>query len=71
MTIQHASPSPRGLQALELKQQGKTLAEIADYYHVSTERARQILLRAEIEVEAHRKAAALKERCAFLYGREI
>jgi DNA-binding CsgD family transcriptional regulator len=69
MTIQHSSPSPRGLQALELKQQGKTLAEIADYYHVSTERARQILLRAEMEEEAHRKAASLKERCASLLQR--
>ena len=69
MNIQPSSPSPRGLQALELKGQGKTLAEIADYCHVSTERARQILLRVEAEVETRRKAAALKERCASLLQR--
>jgi len=69
MENQQSSPTPRGLHALELREQGKTLSEIADYLHVTSERARQILLRAEIEVEAYRKFKELKERCAALLPR--
>lgn len=69
MNIQQASPNTRRLRALELKQQGKTLTEIADYLHVSRERARQIVLRAEMEVEAYRKIEELKERCSTILQR--
>jgi len=72
MNIQQSSPNRRGLRALELKEQGKTLTEIADYMHVSSERTRQILLRAGAEVEAYRKFEELKERCStFLQRPEV
>jgi DNA-binding CsgD family transcriptional regulator len=69
MNIQPSSPNQRGLQALELKQQGKTLAEIADYLRVTRERARQILLRAEADVKTRRKHEELQKRCTALLKR--
>lgn len=66
MDNKQSSTNIRGLHALELKKQGKSLSEIADYFRVSRERARQILLRAESDFEAYRKFEKLKELCSTL-----
>ncbi len=69
MNNHQSTPDSRDLRALELRQQGKTLAEIADYFHVTTERVRQILLRAEANAEARAKFEEFRELCATLLQR--